>query len=563
MTGTAVPSDSTTGPYRLTTRTLVAAAGGIFVAQVALAMPAVLNGLFQQDLGTSASQLTWISDAYFVPVALFTLAFGVLGDLHGRRRLLLAGAAVLAVGEVVGMLTPVSGDQGLRVGWLLTGQVLCGLGAAAIMPTSLAMVAAGTHTARDRSRAIGVWAAALATGSFVSPVVGGFLAKFAFRGSETGSWRWAFLAAAVLALVSLVLTARLAEESSSPEGRSMDWPGQAAISVALFCLLFGTIQGSSSGWGSPLVVGAYVVSLAAFAAFVRIEHRSPSPLVRLDLFAGRGFSLTALATVVGMFGYLGCAYSSSIRLSAIQGFSPLTTSVAFVLLNGSTLVFARPVSHLMERWGARWTMVTGFGLMAVGCFWAAAVPASTMSVALIAAPVAVVGLGFALALNAVSAAAVDAAPPHLAGMAGGTASLLRDFGFTLGPAVIGSIALSRAADSIAERLAADASLRQALATFSAAPDAATGAQKAALEAAVEAVQSGPLGANAVPGTIEVDGTSVPFNPLKDVAFAALDHAYAFGYVVCGVATLVAAVLAVLAVSTPTRPAEEAATPAHA
>lgn len=559
MADTAVPSPST---YRLTTRTLVAAAGGIFVAQVALAMPAVLNGLFQQDLGTSASQLTWISDAYFVPVALFTLAFGVLGDLHGRRRLLLRGAAVLAVGEVAGLLTPVSGDQGLRVGWLLTAQVLCGLGAAAIMPTSLAMVAAGTHTARERSRAIGVWAAALATGSFVSPVVGGFLAKFAFRGSETGSWRWAFLAAAVLAVVSLVLTARLAEESSSPEGRSMDWPGQAAISVALFCLLFGTIQGSSSGWGSPLVVGAYVVSLVAFVAFVRIERRSPSPLVRLDLFAGRGFSLTALATVVGMFGYLGCAYSSSIRLSAIQGFSPLTTSIAFVLLNGSTLVFARPVSHLMERWGARWTMVTGFGLMAVGCFWAAA-PASTMSVALIAAPVAVVGLGFALALNAVSAAAVDAAPPHLAGMAGGTASLLRDFGFTLGPAVIGSIALSRAADSIAERLASDASLRQALAAFSAAPHTATGAQKAALEAAVGAVQSGPLGANAVPGSIEVNGTSVPFNPLKDVAFAALDHAYSFGYVVCGIATLVAAVIAVLAVSTPTRPVEEAALPAHA
>ncbi len=239
-------------------------------------MPAVLNGLFQQDLGTSASQLTWISDAYFVPVALFTLAFGVLGDLHGRRRLLLVGAAVLAVGEVVGMLTPVSGDQGLRVGWLLTAQVLCGLGAAAIMPTSLAMVAAGTHTARERSRAIGVWAAALATGSFVSPVVGGFLARFAFRGSETGSWRWAFLAAAVLALVSLVLTARLAR--SRARRRAGRWTGRVRRRSPSRCSACCSAPsrvpraaGAAPWWSAP------TSSRPRFVAFVRIEHRSPSP----------------------------------------------------------------------------------------------------------------------------------------------------------------------------------------------------------------------------------------------------------------------------------------------
>ena len=126
--------------YRLDRRTLVAAAAAIALAQIALAMPAVLNGLFQQDLGTNASQLSWISDAFLVPVTLFELTFGVLGDLFGRKRLLVIGTIFLAVGEFVGFLTPVTGaDTGTKVLILWSGQILTGIGAAAIMPTTLAM----------------------------------------------------------------------------------------------------------------------------------------------------------------------------------------------------------------------------------------------------------------------------------------------------------------------------------------------------------------------------------------------------------------------------------------
>ena len=174
------PDKSTTAGHapRLSRGTLAAAAVAVCVAQVALAIPAVLNGLFQQDLGTSSAQLTWISDAFLVPVTLLELTFGVLGDLFGRKRLLVAGAVLLVIGELVSVLTPGAGTStGTRVLALWCGQVVSGLGAAAIFPTSLAMVAAGTHTARDRSRAISIWAAALSTGGFVSPVLGGWLAR--------------------------------------------------------------------------------------------------------------------------------------------------------------------------------------------------------------------------------------------------------------------------------------------------------------------------------------------------------------------------------------------------
>ena len=163
------------------------------------------------------------------------------------------------------------------------------------------------------------------------------------------------------------------------------------------------------------------------------------------------------------------------------------------------------------------------------------------------APLALVGIGFAFAVSAVSAVAVNTVPNHLAGMASGSASMLRDLGFTLGPALIGAIALSRAATEIHRKVTGSAALRNALAGFNASAVHAPAAQKASLQAAIGAVNSGPLGANAVPATVKTPtGATVPFNPLKAVAFHALDNAYSVGYVVCGVAALLSAALAVVA-----------------
>jgi MFS family permease len=534
----------------LTRGTLVAAAFAVCVGQVALAIPAVLNGLFQHDLGPTSSQLTWISDAFLVPVTLLELSFGVLGDLFGRKRLLVIGSLLLAVGEVIGVLTPGAGTStGLRVFVLWSGQIIAGLGAAAIFPTTLAMIAAGTHTARARSRAISIWAAALASGGFVSPVLGGWLAGFGWGTGEYASWRWAFLAVAVLAGVSAVVTWGWAQDSSAPQGRSLDWPGQITIAVALFAWLFAVIQGPTSGWGSWQVLIGSVLGVVFLVLFVLVERRSTAPLLRLDLFGNSAFTVASVVTVLGMFALLGTAYSTSIRLAAIQGFSPLRTSIAFVLLNGMGLLMVPLMARLLERYNPRWTLAVGCALMALGDLWLASVSAQRLSLAPIVVPLLIVGVGFALALNAVTAVAVNTVPHHLAGMASGTTSLLRDFGFTLGPAVIGAVALSRAATEISGRVAADPALAGAVEAFHAAPDTAPPGARPALEAAVEAVNSGPLGANAVPATVTTaGGHTVPLNPLKDVAFQALDHAYSLGYLVCAGSAALAAVIAAVALS---------------
>jgi MFS family permease len=543
----ATSPDVADSRHRLTAGTLTAAALAVAVAQIGLSIPAVLNGLFQQDLGTSSTQLTWISDAFLVPITLFELTFGVVGDLFGRKRLLAIGGLLMTVGALLAFFTPGPDTaHGTRVAVLFTGQAIAGLGAAAIFPTSISMLAAGTHTVKARSRAISVWAAALTGAGFISPVIGGALARVHHSGGPDASWRWAFLFLAGIALVSAIVTTGAATNSASPAGRSLDWPGQVTIAVALFALLYGVIQGADSGWGSGKVIGAFVLSVVFLVLFVLVERRTELPLIQLDLFSNRIFVGSAIVTVIGMFAYLGTAYSTSIRLSAIQGYSPLKTSIGFVCLNIMGVVLFPVSARMIERHNPGWTLAGGMALIGIGDLWLAATPATNLSIAAVAVPLLIAGVGFKLSVTSITVVAVNSVETSKAGMASGATSMLRDFGLTLGPAIIGAVALSRAAAEISTKVAASPHLQASLKAFNASPGHAPAALRPQLEGAVGAVNSGPLGANGVPATIPGPGGKlIPFNPLKDVAFHALSNAYAIGYLICGVSALIAAVIAVV------------------
>jgi MFS family permease len=504
---------------KLAVGTLAASVAACFVAQFGLSIPAVINGYINEDLGLSSTTLTWVSDAFLVPVTLFELSFGVVGDLFGRKRLLAIGALLMGLGGLMGFLTP---SDGTAV--LLTAQVIAGLGAAAIFPTSIAMLAAGTHTVHDRAHAISIWAAALTAGGFMSPVIGGLLAEIPHSGGEHASWRYAFLAMAVLAVVSAGVTIALAQNSSAPLGRSLDWAGQVTIAVALFALLYAVIQGAEDGWGSSTVIGGFVVAAVFLVVFVVVERRVDRPLIQLDLFSNRLFTVSAVVTVLAMFAYLGTAYNVSIRLSAIQGYSPLVTSIGFVLLNIMGVVLFPVSSKMLQRFSPGWVLAVGAALIGVGDLVLAAIPATNTSIAAIALPLLVVGAGFKTAVTAITVVAVNSVPTAKAGMASGATSMLRDFGLTLGPAIVGAIALTNAGNAISSAVASSPSLQQAVAAF----------DKSAPAEVKAVVSSGPLGANAIPD---------PPNPLQETAFHALSHGYAVGFVVTGVAALVAALVA--------------------
>jgi MFS family permease len=539
------------GTYVLRPGTLVAALLGVCTAQMAMAAPAALNGLFQQDLGTSSAQLTWISDAFLIPVCMLELTFGVLGDLFGRKRLLVGGALVIVVGQAMSVLIPgASLPSGARVPVLpvlWASLAIVGIGAAAVFPTSLAMITAGTHTAAARIRSISLWAAALSAGNAATPVLGSLAARLRFGSDPFAGWRWAFLMIMAVAVISAVVSHVSAADSSSPEGRSLDWLGQGTIAVALFAVMYAVVQGPSSGWRSWNIIGGFAVGAIFLVLFVLVERRSAAPLLRLDFFRNRNLAVTSVVTVIGMFAFLGIADSTSVRLSAIQGFSPAKTALAFLCFNGMAVIQLPATIRLLRQYSPKWSLSGGLALMACGALWLAAVPAADLSLVPVIPAFIIIGLGFALALTALSVIAVSTPPTHLAGMSSGTTSMLRDLGFTMGPAVIGAVALSQATAQIRQQLAASPALRSALSAFVASPAHAPAAQRPALQAAVHAVQSGPLGANAVPATRALPGGQVvAFNPLKQVAFDALSHAYSLGFIISGSAALLAALVTVIA-----------------
>jgi MFS family permease len=517
-------SDTSAAPRTsLPLGTLVAGCLAVCLAQIGLAIPATLNGLFQEHLHPVGSQLTWISDAFLLPVAVLELSFGVLGDLFGRKQLLVGGAALLCAGEVVA-----ASAAGIHQLWV--GQALAGLGAAALFPTSLAMIAAGTHTGPQRARAIAVWASSLSAGGFLAPLLGGITGTY-------GSWRSAFVVVAVLAAMSALVSLWLATNSRSPEGRSLDVGGQITIGVGLFALLYAVIQGPTDGWGSTPVVVAFVIAAVFVGLFVVAESRASSPLLRLDLFRNRSFAIASVVAVVGMFSFLGTAYAASIRLGPIQHQSPMRTAFAFLLLNGITPVLTPLTSRLLHRLPARALLTTGLALIAAGDFLAAGLDVGNRNLASLILPLGLVGIGFAFTVSSITATAVNTVPLPLAGMASAATNLLRDFGFTLGPAVIGAVALSQAASRVTSSLDTSSSLNAE--------------SKAAAHAVLQ--EGGPLALNSVPATS-------PPGAARTYALDALGHGYGIGFVVCGSAALFSALLAVTALRG--RTAQESASPAE-
>ena len=517
------PPSATTQPARVA-GTLAAACVAVMVAQIANALPASLNGLFQSDLHTTGSQLTWITAAFMIAVVVFELTFGVLGDLFGRRRLQALGGVVLVVGSVVSALAPV-----VQVLWI--GAALSGLGAGAMFPASLALVAAVTHSPQARARGIALWAGFLSAGAAVSPLLGGVFA-------EVGTWRGSFFIVAGLAVVTVVATMLLSAESTAPEGRGLDVPGQITFAIGLIAVLYALVQGAEDGWTEPHILLALILGVAFLAAFVLVERRVATPLLQLDIFRNRAFSVASVVTVVGMFAFLGSCFSFSLWLGAVQHQAPARVGLPLLLIQAPAFLLIPAISRLLARVSARWLLTAGFGLMALGAWLASGLDVLDTSLVPMVAPALLIGVGFALSVSSVTAVAINTVPLHLAGMASATTNLLRDLGFVLGPIIVGAVALSTAGEK----------LGASLGTADLPPDQA-GAATAVFQA------GGPLAVNSLP-------PDAPGAAAHQIAVTALGDGFSTAFVVCSIAALVAGLLTLFGLSSRTSDSDPTAESLH-
>lgn len=484
--------------------TLAATSCAVFVAQVANALPASLNGLFQEDLNTHGSQLTWITSAFMIAVVCFEFTFGVLGDRFGRKKLITAGAALIAVGSTVAAVAP-----SVQVLWI--GAAINGLGAGALFPGSLTMLASVTGNPRERAQAVALWSGFLSAGAAVSPLIGGAFAK-------VGSWRGSFWVLAGLAALSIVLTLSLTSESKSSKHRELDVPGQITFALGLILVLYAAVEGPESGWTTLPVMLAGMLGLVFLAGFVLVEVGAASPIFDLTLFRNRAFAVSSAVAVIGMLAFLGACFATSMWLGPIQHQDPLRVAVPFLLLQGPAFVLIPVVSRLLHRVAPTWLLTSGFLLMAAGCFLCTRLDVTDLDLSAFVVPDLLIGIGFALCVSSVTAVALDSVPPHLAGMASATTNMLRDLGFALGPVVVGAVALSKAASAFSSKLGgADLSAEN------------LGAARGI------AAEGGPIAVNSLP-----PGT--PGSAAHDLALDALGSGFGNAFLICGIAAAVAAVL---------------------
>lgn len=421
------PGSSATARTGKRTSTVLVACFGVFVAQVANGMPAPLNGLFQADLNTTGIQLLWITAAFQITVVVFEFSFGVLGDLFGRRRLVVVGALTLVVGAVVCALAP-------NVETLWVGAAINGLGAGAMYPGTLALVAAVSHTPDHRARAIALWSGCLGGASVAGPAFGGLFAN-------AGTWRTPFWALAGLALVAAVVTRFMAKESAAPEGRGFDVSGQLTFAAGMLLVMFATIQGSAIGWGEPVVVWSFVLGGLLLVAFVIVEARAKTPILQLSLFRNRAFAVNSLVTVTGMFGFICAVFSMGLWIANVQQQDPMRVALAMVFLAGPAFVFFPLISKALRVVNPTFLLAGGFTLMGAGALLSQRLDPFDPTMTNFILPCLLLGLGFGLATASFTAVAINTVPLHLAGMASATTNMLRDLGFVLGTVIAGAVAL--------------------------------------------------------------------------------------------------------------------------
>jgi MFS transporter, DHA2 family, methylenomycin A resistance protein len=395
------------------TLTLVVMCVGMFLVLLDVTIVNVALPRLQADLGAGVGSLQWIVDGYAVALASLMLPCGDLGDRHGHKRVVLAGLAAFGAGSLAAGLAP-------GAGLLVAGRVVQGVGAALLLPGTLAVVSRAYPDAAERARAIGIWAAISSLALPAGVIAGGALV-------DGPGWRWAFLVNLPLIAVALPVTARVVRESREPAARAPDVPGAALTAALLAALIFAIIAGS---------LAAGVAAAALLAALVAVERRRSDPMLPAALLRRPAFAAANVVAAAMNLGTLGTLFVLTLFLQDVQGRSALGAGVAILPAFGLLAVVAPLTGRLVGRIGPRGPMVAGLLVAAGGL-------ALLADDALLVASM-LWGLGLGLLTPAVVAAAMGAVPAERAGLAAAVNNTARQAGGAIGIAASGAVAGSPA-----------------------------------------------------------------------------------------------------------------------
>jgi EmrB/QacA subfamily drug resistance transporter len=383
-----------------------------------------------EDVGFGLGNLQWISTSFAICAAGFTLFFGRLADLFGRRRQFLAGIALLGVASLVGGLADVP--------WLLlAARVAQGIATAAVTPAALSLLTTSFAEGPLRDRALGLNGALMASGFTTGAILGGLL-------TDLISWRWAFFINVIVAALVLTVGPVVLRDSRNPGERRprMDAPGAVTVTLALVTGVYGLTQAGQRSWSDPSSWGFLLASGVLLIAFVKIERTVAEPLVPLGILTRRNVAWGNVAGILAFATETSVVFLLTLYLQEVRGYTPLQAGLSFAVLGVGTVLGGVLAPRVIDRIGIRAAIVTGFGLQA-----AATVPLTFLGeapgwLAVLLVATFVGGVANLVAIVGFMVTATSGLPDSEQGLATGLATMSQQVGITLGTPVMSTIAVA-------------------------------------------------------------------------------------------------------------------------
>ncbi|MDM4719350.1 MFS transporter [Micromonospora sp. WMMA1363] len=390
----------------------------------------------------SPAGLSWVINAYLLPFGGLLLLGGRLGDLLGRRRVLLAGGVVLTAGSLAA-----AGAWTEPV--LLAARAAQGIGAALLAPTALAITVVMFAAPAQRRRALGIVGAVSGLGGAAGVLFSGVL-------TQTLGWRSIFVLTALLALVTVVVTPSLVPRDVPAGHRRLDAAGALMVTVGVTALVYALSAGPRAGWGAPLPVAALAGGVVVLAMFVGWQRRAADPLVRLGILrSGPVGPANALMLLLGAV-WIGLFFYLPLLQQQVLGYRPLTAGLSQLPLAGATVVASGLAPRVAARLGGRTSLVGAFAVLAAGLAWLGVVPSDASFVADLLGPMLLIGVGLGLAFVLLTTLGVNGVDPDESGLASGLVNTTRQVGGGLGLALLtaaASVAATRGGHGGVEALA--------------------------------------------------------------------------------------------------------------
>jgi EmrB/QacA subfamily drug resistance transporter len=395
---------------------------------VNLALPAI-----RSELGATVEKLQWTIDAYTLVLASLLMVSGSTADRVGRRRTFQAGLVLFGAGSLLCGFAQ-------TIDLLIAFRVLQAVGGSMLNPVAMSIITNTFTDPRERAQAIGVWGGVVGLSMAVGPVVGGALV-------DAVGWRYIFWINVPVTLLAVLAAALFVPESRAAVPRRIDPVGQVLVVLLLGGLTYGIIEGRAAGWGSPLIVGCFLLCVVAVVSLVYYERRREQPLLEPRFFRSAPFSGATLIAVFGFSALSGFLFLNSLYLQSVRGFSALHAGLLTLPMAAMTVVFAPVSGWLVGHRGSRTPLLVAGTMLTAAGLILSQLSHSTPTVQLLIGYL-VFGLGFGMLNAPITNAAVSGMPRAQAGVAAAIASTSRQVGASLGVAVAGTVLTARLVGSL-------------------------------------------------------------------------------------------------------------------